>query len=157
MAKKVELHAAQRLVTGMTYKRGDAESKITDLGYEFAEHVMKVYLFPHTSYVDGCLNELRAWFDRIYFIGSRLKGGKSFSAQHYTEFLFESISWKEHRFPDRVESIVERNPKIKVRKDLDVPKMLEELRAFYLELGKLLEQDASWSVAQKLLMKYVAD
>jgi hypothetical protein len=157
MEKKTELRAAHRLVIGMTYARGDAESKITDLGYEFAQHVMKVYVFPHSSYLKGWLRELRAWYLRIGFIGSKLKGGKKFKASNYSAFLLEPILYQLDKFGNRVSFLIEDNPEIKPREDLNSEKMLRELQEFYTELGFLLEKGEDWSVVQTLLMKCVQE
>ena len=66
-----------KISISMAYERGFALRKVEELAKEVAEHLLKCYLMPESSYRKGWLKELAAWLDSSYVYGniksSRLK------------------------------------------------------------------------------------
>lgn len=63
-----------KISLSMAYDRKTAMSKITELSFELAEHMLKVAAMPGSKYAEGWLKEISAWLARAYLYANLTKG-----------------------------------------------------------------------------------
>lgn len=150
----IEIKAAERLVMiqAMSLNRKDAESKICSLADEFFMHVLKVYLFPKSTYVDGWCIELRAWYRKIRRTGANLKKGNFFSAKDYKKFLEFAFEFEVNTFHEHIEYVFKKNSRLKTKPPSDSNSVLKDIRKFYAFLADSLENNTAWLDVEKKLL-----
>lgn len=144
------------LIDAMTFQRGKAEDRITDLGRPLLKHVIKLYLYPKSQYVIGWEREVRAWYLDISNVATSLKGGKKFKPHQVTGFLYTDYYTRPSKLQDRVESIVELNDEL-LPIDFDIDDMHRSLIEIYLTIGECSTTEVPWAqLITKLKYKLIS-
>ncbi len=153
-----EIKAAARLIEAMSFTRSVAESKITGLGNPFYEHVVEVFLFPDSNYVDHWLKELVGWYYQIQTIGLNLKKGRAFSPAEFASFLTER---HRHRpaesFTALLDVLIAHNADIphaeRRRTEVGDSELHHRISRFYHFMAEYLATDRKWDKPKAELLR----
>ncbi len=130
--------------TDASFKRKDSLRHIKALAPKIAEHVMKIFMYPHTKYVDGWTDELSGWYDSVADAGFNLKKGDKLSY----DALFEALWWPmAGNLPKMYSRILKSNQEITVSHRYpkkEIPVLEAMVASVYVQMTKSLVANQSW-------------
>lgn len=141
-------------ILAMSLNRGTALKHVGNLAPKIAEHIIKVFLFPHCTYTKGWLKELNAWYSSVADTGSNIKKGKKLNADDYFDILIRPLMGE--GLKKIYKGVIVGNPELKLERfpirDLHV---LDSMTTgLYLHLANCLEDDEPWEHFAGTLRNY---
>lgn len=143
-------------ITAMAFQRKEVEQKIKSLAPVFAEHIVKMFLYPNSQYVKGWEKELKAWYETVRTYGHSVKGGKSLSKDRFFDCLYLPVkSSIKKMYPTIVLKNQELTPSYK-KEDLAVLDTM--VGGLYLMIAEALSNNKDWLlVARDVRILTLAD
>lgn len=141
-------------VTAMAFSRGEAEDRISGVSLILGKHILKLFLYPESSYVKGWEKEVRAWYNACKDTGNHLKKGGKVKAQDYFDWLYKVP------FSKGIKSyylqVVDQNDRLTPKfESHEVPDLETLVKALYTKMANSMAQNHDWSHFIAALQEYV--
>lgn len=133
-------------IEAMSFTRKDAVERIMDVAPQIADHILKIFLFPESRYVEGWAKELNTWYGYCRKTGLNLKGGKKLDHDGFFDSLFGPVKNKTEVLK-RYKAVIANNPKLKVTSrypESEIPVLNTAIGAVYITMANSLRDGDSW-------------
>jgi hypothetical protein len=138
-------------VKAMAFQRKEVEQKIRNLAPIFAQHILKMFLYPNSQFTKGWEKELKSWYDSSKNLGHKIKGGKSLSEEEYFDCLFFPLRPLKKLYRAVVADNRELSP---LYLETELPILDSMVSGLYLALAEALANKRDWILMVRDLREF---